>query len=155
MFCRYCGQEILDEAVICPHCGVMVKKLDFSALQGQIQTPQPMQQGVDNSMDLKKTKAVRIFAVITAVLVAVSLMLLLSGIVEEIYFRVDMPSYNDGVRYSPFILPLAFGFVSLGTSIPTFIMGLKQQNAGVRLLTTLIFIASIFSFITPFVCNMQ
>ena len=155
MFCRYCGQEILDEAVLCPHCGVLVKKLDFSALQGQAQTPQSMQQSVDNVMDLKKTKMVRIFAVITAVLVAVSLMLLLSGIVEEIYFRVDMHSYNDGGPLSPFILPLAFGFVSLGTGVPTFIMGLKQQNAGVRLISIILFIASIFSFVTPFVCNMQ
>ena len=155
MFCRYCGQEILDEAVLCPHCGVLVKKLDFSALQGQAQTPQPTQQGVDNSMDLKKTKLTRIFAVITAVLVAFSLMFLLSGIVEEIYFRMGMHSYNDGVRYSPFILPLAFGFVSLGTGVPTFIMGLKQQNAGVRLISIILFIASIFSFLTPFVCNMQ
>jgi hypothetical protein len=151
MFCKYCGEEILDEAVICPHCGVMVKKMDFSALQGQAQT----QQGIDSGMDLKKTKLTRIFAVITAVLVAVSLMLLLSGIVEEIYFRVNMHSYNDGVRYSPFILPLFFGFVSLGTGVPTFIMGLKQQNAGVRLISIILFIASIFSFVTPFVCNMQ
>ena len=98
MFCRYCGQEILDEAVLCPHCGVMVKKLDCSALQGQAQTPQSMQQSVDNSMDLKKTKAVRIFAVITAVLVAVSLMLLLSGIVEEIYFRVNMQVLMQSVQ---------------------------------------------------------
>ena len=151
MFCKYCGEEILDEAVICPHCGVMVKKMDFSALQGQAQT----QPGIDSGMDLKKTKLTRIFAVITAVLVAVSLMLLLSGIVEEIYFRVNMHSYNDGVRYSPFILPLFFGFVSLGTGIPTLIMGLKQDNAGVRLLAIILFIASIFSFLTPLVCNMK
>ena len=154
MFCRYCGKEILDEAVICPHCGVMAKKVDFSALENLSQMQQ-MPQRMDNGADLKKTKLTRLFAVITSVLIAISLMFLLSGIVDEIYFRLNMHSYNDGVRYSPFILPLFFGFVSLGTGIPTLIMGLKQDNAGVRLLTTLIFIASIFSFITPFVCNMQ
>ena len=152
MFCRYCGQEILDEAVICPHCGVMVKKMDFSALQGQAQTPQSMQQSVDNVMDLKKTKMVRIFAVITAVLIALSLMLLFIGIVEMFN---DWRHPSDGGHLSPFVPPLAFGFVSLGTSIPTFIMGLKQQNAGVRLISIILFIASIFSFVTPFVCNMQ
>jgi len=26
MFCQKCGKEILDEAVICVHCGCMVKK---------------------------------------------------------------------------------------------------------------------------------
>lgn len=148
MFCRYCGQEILDEAVICPHCGVMVKKLDFSALQEQA----PTQQSVDSGMDLKKTKAVRIFAVITAALVAFSLMLLLSGIVEM--FNYWRHSY-DGGHLSPFILPLAFGFVSLGTGVPTLIMGLKQENAGVRLISIILFIAAIFSFLTPLVCNMQ
>ena len=25
MYCRKCGQEIFDEAVICPHCGVATK----------------------------------------------------------------------------------------------------------------------------------
>ncbi len=25
MFCTYCGVEINDEAVVCPHCGCMVK----------------------------------------------------------------------------------------------------------------------------------
>ena len=150
MFCRYCGQEILDEAVLCPHCGVMVKKLDLSALQGQ--TPMPTQQSADSGMDLKKTKAVRIFAVITAVLVAFSLMFLLSGIVGM--FNDWRHSY-DGGHLSPFILPLAFGFVSLGTGIPTLVMGLKQENAGVRLLSIILFIASIFSFLTPLVCNMQ
>lgn len=26
-FCRYCGKEIMDEAVICPACGCSVKKV--------------------------------------------------------------------------------------------------------------------------------
>ena len=26
MFCRNCGQEISDEAVVCPHCGVATDK---------------------------------------------------------------------------------------------------------------------------------
>ncbi len=26
MFCRCCGKEIVDEAVVCPQCGVWVKK---------------------------------------------------------------------------------------------------------------------------------
>ena len=28
MFCKKCGKEILDEAVICPNCGVQVKEIN-------------------------------------------------------------------------------------------------------------------------------
>ena len=35
MFCRYCGKEILDEAVLCPHCGVMVKNVTLPTQQVQ------------------------------------------------------------------------------------------------------------------------
>lgn len=28
MFCKNCGQEIDDKAVICPHCGVLQKQVD-------------------------------------------------------------------------------------------------------------------------------
>lgn len=33
MFCKNCGQEINDEAVICPHCGVATDK--FSSVQSE------------------------------------------------------------------------------------------------------------------------
>lgn len=36
MYCSVCGKEILDEAVICPNCGCMVKKdAQFTPLNKQ------------------------------------------------------------------------------------------------------------------------
>ncbi len=29
MFCKNCGEEIDDNAAVCPHCGVLVKSISF------------------------------------------------------------------------------------------------------------------------------
>ena len=31
MFCKNCGKEINDNAVVCPHCGVQVGKVETSS----------------------------------------------------------------------------------------------------------------------------
>jgi len=33
-FCKHCGSEISDQAVVCPHCGVQVKEISTSSTSG-------------------------------------------------------------------------------------------------------------------------
>ncbi len=33
-YCKNCGKEISDEAVVCPHCGVQVKQLATTTTSG-------------------------------------------------------------------------------------------------------------------------
>lgn len=35
MFCKNCGSEISDEAVVCPNCGVPTEKLNSAATEAQ------------------------------------------------------------------------------------------------------------------------
>ena len=165
MFCRYCGKEILDEAVLCPHCGVMVKNVDFSALQGQaqakVQHPQALQgqtevKKVDNACtdELKTTRLTRIFGIISTVFIGLSLAIVLSGLFSYLYYYEGYfdPEYNTEL-YDATAAALLFGFVALGTGITTFVLGLKQKNVGVRYVSTVIFIASIFAVFIPLVCS--
>jgi hypothetical protein len=163
MFCRYCGKEILDEAVLCPHCGVMVKNVDFSALQGQakVQQPQALQEQtevkkVDNACtdELKTTSLTRIFGIISTVFIGLSLAIVLSGLFSYLYYFEGYSSsqYNTEL-YDATAAALLFGFVALGTGITTFVLGLKQKNVGVRYVSTVIFIASIFAVFIPLVCS--
>ena len=163
MFCRYCGKEILDEAVLCPHCGVMVKNVDFSALQAQakVQQPQALQgqtevKKMDNACtdELKTTRLTRIFGIISAVFIGLSLAIVLSGLFSYLYYFEGYSSsqYNTEL-YDATAAALLFGFVALGTGITTFVLGLKQKNVGVRYVSTVIFIASIFAVFIPLVCS--
>lgn len=171
MFCRYCGKEILDQAVLCPHCGMMVKKVDFSALQQPqpqaIEQPQigwqqvqPQMQALPNEADkkaaeeLKTTRLARVFGIIAAVFIGLSLAILLSGICSYLYYFEGYSSsqYNTEL-YDSVAAALLFGFIALGAGITTFVLGLKQKNVGVRYLSTILFIGSIFAVFIPLVCS--
>jgi hypothetical protein len=124
--------------------------MDFSALQGQAQT----QPGIDSGMDVKKTKLTRIFGIISAVFIGLSLAIVLSGLFSYLYyFEGYFDSEYNTELYDATAAALLFGFVALGTGITTFVLGLKQKNVGVRYVSTVIFIASIFAVFIPLVCS--
>ena len=170
MFCKYCGKEILDQAVLCPHCGVMVKNVDLSALQPQpqvIEQPQAAWQQAQPQMpvlpneadqkaveELKTTRLARIFGIIAAVFIGLSLAVVLSGICSYLYYFEGYSSsqYNTEL-YDSVAAALLFGFIALGAGITTFVLGLKQKNVGVRYLSTILFIGSIFAVFIPLVCS--
>lgn len=33
MFCKNCGQEIDDKAVVCPHCGVAQREMSYDTIK--------------------------------------------------------------------------------------------------------------------------
>lgn len=160
MFCRYCGKEILDEAVLCPHCGVMVKKIDLSAqpVQGD-RLAQPVQNGTAGAEDkqeneLKKSRLVRIFGIISFAFTCLAVLFVVGGLASNIYYSMGYSSssyyhyYESGAFGGGFFM----SWVALGMGIACFVLGLKQKNAGVRFVSTIIFIAAVFSFILPLVC---
>ena len=167
MFCKYCGKEILDQAVLCPHCGMMVKNVDFSALQEQAK---PMAQPTQFSQptaqiqseltedekaanELRTAKLARIFGIIAAVFIGLSLAVVISGIYSYLYYYQGYSSSQySSELYESASAALLFGFVSLGGGIASFVLGLKQTNAAVRYISTVIFIASIFAVFIPMAC---
>lgn len=69
MFCKVCGKEINDEAVICPHCGCSVKEIPVTA--------------VDNGVAGEKKK-VNAMSITGFVLSLVSLLIALFGTVAVV-----------------------------------------------------------------------
>ena len=154
MFCRYCGKEILDEAVLCPHCGVMVKKIDLTAQQAQNASQKAKENKTDCCCELKKTRLTRIFGTVSAVLCGLVLMILFGGIVEQLGYFMGYSSsvYDRNALSDAASGAFLFGLIALGFSIASFVLGLKQNNVGVRYLSTIIFVASIFATLIPMVC---
>lgn len=173
MFCRYCGKEILDEAVLCPHCGVWVKDIDLPvrtkkdeaaavepvkpAEVAEIAEVTEVTEAAENERekDLAKSRLLRIFGIISFAFTCVTALLVAGGLASNIYYYMG---YSSSYYY-PEYANEAFGFgvftamVALGTGIPCFVLGLKQKNASLRLLATLVFVAAVFSFILPLVCG--
>lgn len=154
MFCRYCGKEILDEAVLCPHCGVMVKKINLPAQNAAQSQPvaQPVQQTpscAEKKDEIKKTRLARVFGVVSSVFSGLSLLFVLSGFATMLYYWMGSSYYYDDGSFGAAIF---MGLIALGTGIASFILGLRQKNAGVRYISTVIFVASIFSVMLPMVC---
>jgi hypothetical protein len=111
---------------------------------------------VDNACtdELKTTRLTRIFGIISTVFIGLSLAIVLSGLFSYLYYFEGYSSsqYNTEL-YDATAAALLFGFVALGTGITTFVLGLKQKNVGVRYVSTVIFIASIFAVFIPLVCS--
>lgn len=43
MFCKYCGKELLDQAVLCPYCGMMVKNIVLPTQPNKPVVPVPQE----------------------------------------------------------------------------------------------------------------
>jgi len=42
MYCRYCGKQIDDKAIFCPHCGIATEEKSASKTQEPTPKPAPM-----------------------------------------------------------------------------------------------------------------
>lgn len=154
MFCRYCGKEILDEAVLCPHCGVMVKNVTLPTQQVQNVPKKVKEEKTDTCCELKQTRLTRIFGIVSAVLSGLVLMILFGGIVEQFGYFMGYSSsiYDMNALMDAASGAFLFSMIGLGFGIASFVLGLKQKNVGVRYLSTVIFVASIFATLISMVC---
>ena len=147
MFCRHCGKELLDEAVLCPNCGKMVKKASFSTQKNAF--GQVNQTSEQEKSEKRKTVFSKTFGVTATVFIWLSLAMTLSGIMEYVY------SYQMGYS-SPItefhVSAVFMGLIALGFGITSFVFGIKQKNYAVKYISTIVFIASIFAVFIPMAC---
>lgn len=156
MFCRYCGKEILDEAVLCPHCGVWVKKIDLPVQAKKDEAVKPAESAEnERKNDLAKSRLLRIFGIISFAFVCLTALLVAGGLASNIYYYMGYSSsyYYPEYANEAFGVGVFTAMIALGAGIVCFVFGLKQKNASLRFLATLVFIAAVFSFILPLVCG--
>lgn len=136
MFCKYCGKEILDNAVICVHCGVMVDG---------VKAPKKEQVAVEETE--KKRSLTKIFGILSVSFLAVAIFFCFLGI-STFYLYIYSPysATLSNVRYlyqSYAIWEWIFAWIALGFSIATFIIGRREKENAMRFISTLIFIFAI------------
>lgn len=147
MFCRYCGKELLDEAVLCPNCGRIVKKADYSAQKNGL--GQTDKQADQDKADKRRASLSKTFGVTASVFIWLSLAMTLSGIIE--YFNYCHAGYSSPISEG-YIGATIMGLIALGFGITSFVWGIKQKNYAVKYISTIIFVASIFAVFIPTVC---
>ena len=152
MFCRHCGKELLDEAVLCPNCGKMVKKVDFSGQQtnGFGRTDKQADQ---EKIDKRRASLSKTFGVTSSVFIWLSLAMTISGIVDYIYYMAGYSSSTYGAYMDTIVSAVVMGLIALGFGITSFVWGIKQKNYAVKYISTIIFVASIFAVFIPLICG--
>ena len=147
MFCKYCGKEHLDEAVVCPHCGMMVKQIATPAAapaKPLASVAKAYEAPVDGVA--KGTKMAKLFGMFAAIAIAVTFLFVFITIANLGLYSTSRYSIWDE---DLIIAAWLFGWTALGMGITSFIMSVKQKDMGVKYVSLVVFIMSILAYLVP------
>lgn len=151
MFCRYCGKELLDDAVICTGCGVWVDGKKTTAETGKTDCEKAP---VEKQSAEKWAKFSKIFGMVAFSIISLVLFLMIIGIgnIGEYFYE----GYEFGTGYYSywdedyFEAAWVFAWFGLGLAIASFVFACKIKKCmGVKYVSTLVFILSIAVFFAP------
>lgn len=90
-YCVHCGKEILDEAVVCPHCGCLVKTVEKNKRKEVFQHKDLLEL-------LKKKKGIVISAAIIILLFAISIAVLNNdNIFDKVSYGMSMEEVHSNL----------------------------------------------------------
>ena len=135
MFCKNCGNELCDEAYVCPKCGRLVEGKEVE------------KNSVVNESEKNKEKLVKIFLTIAFTLMSFAFFFIILGlagmeveIYEDAYGYVELlVNINDGNG----VIAFTNASIALGFGIAAFVMGLKRSDKMLKWISILGFIASL------------
>lgn len=142
MFCKICGNELSEQAVVCPKCGCAVS-------EGK---------KVKNSIkNIDAEKLFNILRYISVLLISLSIMFVFSAIfgssVDLNYSKytgdIWVSNYTDSDFSVVGIIFACFGFIP---SLVNFILSFKDENKKKRFSSDIIFMISIITIILSIVC---
>ena len=159
MFCKYCGKELKDEAVVCTGCGCLAEK-EVNAATAPVAIA-PIELVMSEEELAKKAEEERVtkleshtkkavtFSVLSFSFICATVFALCAQLNDFLYSIIS--SYG-GYSSDGMAIALVFSFVALGMGITAFVFGrkIKKEKTGVALITTFLFIASIFAVVIPF-----
>ena len=135
MFCRYCGKELAEHAVVCTQCGAWVKEEEKECRE---------MPATENAAKAEKSEQrSKLFGVIAAACIAAAMSLIFAGIAK-------IGTTNSLWDEDFFMAAFLFSWAALAFGIVSFVFAMKsRKNAPVRYVSTLVFILSILAFISP------
>lgn len=140
MFCKNCGNELNDKAVICTKCGCAVGNINVFV----------------NAKPMDTKKAFKILNCITFMLLLLSFAFLFLFVLYSDYYTFGYYNigYKQGVQVNIFSC-----FVSsicvLGTAIASFVLSFRSENKAKKIISDVFFSLAIFLvFISTYACVM-
>ena len=145
MFCKYCGKEHLDEAIVCPHCGMMLKQIPTPVAAAPAAKPVAKAPVAVGELE-KATKLAKLFGMFAAIAIAMTFFLIVATIASMGSFSMTHYSLWDEDLV---IFSWLFGWTALGMGITSFILSVKQSNYAVKYVSLVLFIFSILAYLAP------
>ena len=142
MFCKNCGNELSDNAYVCTKCGCLVNEEN-----SETQSTTITESG--NKNNDKKSLLVRIFLIITIGFIFAALTCdLLAVAAMDIY----VTDYYIDLYINSTWAAMAFidGLLALGFGIATFVLGVKNTDKILKMMSIICFVVSIIMQVTTF-----
>jgi hypothetical protein len=136
MFCRICGKELNEQAFACPGCGCLVGAAP--------KKPKKTTEKRENKGGLFK-----LFLILSVSCLAISLLFTIGSVIfAEPSVWSGYYSTNVYMRTGVLAIPaFATGVCGLGFGVTTFILGLKQKDASLKMMAIVNFIFSVTIFV--------
>lgn len=155
MFCKICGNELSDQAVICPKCGCAVveeKKVKVKTKNNTSNTG----------------KLFTVFKYVSIALICLSIMFMFLAIFGS-YINISEYLYLDYSKYTGYTLEgsiyaswwtdyglsipcIIFACLGFVVSVSNFILSFKNENKEKRFSSDVIFIVSVLTMILSIAC---
>lgn len=153
MFCKYCGKELSEQAIVCPGCGCLASASRPAETEAPMQVEQApfIEQESAEGKLVKNEKKAKIFSVLGFIFLCVEAFFLCAHIADALYCLLGRIAYHDeGGAVMAFLISWA----ALAMGITAFVFGIKikKRNVALSTITIFVFVASIVGFIIPMVC---
>ena len=135
MFCRNCGKEVGEQAFACPGCGCLVGG-----------APKKIK---NLTTDESKNTPLKLFLILSVSCLAISLLFTIGSVIfAEPSVWSGYYSTSVYMRTGVLAIPaFATGVCGLGFGVTTFILGLKQKDASLKMMAIVNFIFSVTIFV--------
>ncbi len=141
MFCKNCGNELSDNAYVCPKCG---------CLAGETSEAKPVAVVENESNDKdKKQLLVRVFLILTIGFIFSALTCSILAVAAMDIYVTDY--YVELYTNSAWtVIAFVDGLLALGFGIATFVLGLKRADKLLKMMSIICFVLSIITQATTF-----
>lgn len=151
MFCKNCGNELNDKAIICPKCGCAVTNIKQNTIRAnapqQVNAECEMQQGAYSAP--KKSLICSILNIVTIAFISASLMLLFMTLIDPYirtyYYNYDVDFYYD---FDMFLVSFIFSVVAYLVATVSFVLGFFKNNRGSMITCISLFVIVNFLLVT-------
>lgn len=153
MFCKYCGKELSEQAIVCPGCGCLASDSREETVVEQptqgVETVSIVEEKTEQQLKRMEKKA-KLFSMLAFIFLCVEAFFIAIHIVDALQYIFGTISYHDE---GGAVVAFLFAVTALAMGITAFVFGIKikKQSVAMSTITVFVFVASIVGFIIPLI----